>query len=153
MGQGLVGRETQGLNIQQLGQRMQLKNFACACVRPCACVCVCIRPRVSVSVHVHLRASTCVCAQKIKRPDVSFVQGLCTIFACLLVCLLACLLIYLSIYLSIYLFIYFMFLQLKADHSAYYRDALRYLGCVDITNIPSKCIHVLAHYFIHFVAQ
>ena len=29
--------------------------------------------------------------------------------------------------------------QLKADHAAYYRDALRYLGCVDIADIPGKC--------------
>ena len=57
---------------------MQLKNFACVCVRPRA--------------FVRMRLHACVCAQKIKCPDasrrkkflrsdVSFVQGLlgCTI--------------------------------------------------------------------------
>ena len=53
MGLGLVGRETQGLNIQQLEHTMQLKKFACVYVRPSACMSVCVR------------------AQKIKRPDVS----------------------------------------------------------------------------------
>ena len=79
----------------------------------------------------------------------------CLLFPYLFACVLAYLSIYLPIYLPIYLSIYFMFnpKQLKADHSAYYRDALRYLGCVDITDIPSKCIHLLARYFIHFVAQ
>ena len=38
MGQGSAGRETQGLNILQLGHGMQLKNFACVCVRPRACI-------------------------------------------------------------------------------------------------------------------
>ena len=30
------------------------------------------------------------------------------------------------------------YIQLKADHSAYYRDALRYLGCVNLSQIPCK---------------
>ena len=48
---------------------MQLKNFACVCVHQRACV------------RLRLRVSACVCTQKIKRPDASFVQGLsgCTI--------------------------------------------------------------------------
>ena len=41
--------------------------------------------------------------------------------------------------------------QLKADHAAYYRDALRYLGCVDIADIPSKCTHLHACYFIYLL--
>lgn len=28
--------------------------------------------------------------------------------------------------------------QVKADHGAYYRDALRYLGCVDISSMSGK---------------
>ena len=61
---------------------MQLKSFACVCIRLHACVCVCTRLHVCV----------CVCTQKIKCPDASrrkkslrldtsFVQGLsgCTI--------------------------------------------------------------------------
>ncbi len=27
-------------------------------------------------------------------------------------------------------------LQVKAEYSAYYRDALRYLGCVNLEDIP-----------------
>jgi len=65
MGQGLAGRETQGLNILQFGQRMQLKNFACVWVRPRVCICVCVRPHASA------------CVQKIKRPDASGCKNFC----------------------------------------------------------------------------
>ncbi len=31
-------------------------------------------------------------------------------------------------------------LQIKADHAAYYRNALRYLGCKDLNEIPCKSL-------------
>ncbi len=33
-----------------------------------------------------------------------------------------------------------LFIQLKADHSSYYRDALRYLGCMDINDISGEWV-------------
>ena len=72
-GQGLAGRETQDLNIQQLGQRMQRSACVCVCLHVCICVCprasICVRLRPSACVC--MRQCACVCAQKIKRPDVS----------------------------------------------------------------------------------
>ena len=29
-----------------------------------------------------------------------------------------------------------LFIQLNSDHASYYRDALRYLGCIEIEDIP-----------------
>ena len=43
MGQGLVWRETHGLNIQQFGHGMQLKNFAFVCILLHVCVFVRVR--------------------------------------------------------------------------------------------------------------
>ena len=68
---------------------MQVKNFACVCVRPQACICVCVRPRASASVcmrasaHRKLNVRTRLDAKKIQRSDASFVQGLsgCTIIS------------------------------------------------------------------------
>ena len=45
IGQGLAGRETQGLNIEQLGHGMQLKNFACVCTCVCASASACVHLR------------------------------------------------------------------------------------------------------------
>ena len=84
MGQGLVGRETQGLNILQLGYGLQWKTFACICIRLCACVCL---HTENLNVWMCLDAKGSLC------PDTSFGQGLsgCTICSILLfTCSLCC---------------------------------------------------------------
>lgn len=49
---GLAGRETQSLNIQQLGNRMQLNSFVCVSAHPCACICVWVCVCASACVHL-----------------------------------------------------------------------------------------------------
>ena len=43
MGQGLVGRHTHSLNIQQFGHGMQLKNFGFPCILLHVCIFVSVR--------------------------------------------------------------------------------------------------------------
>ena len=76
---GLAGRETQSLNIQQLGNRMQLNSFVCVCVHPCACICVWVCVCASVCVHL----CVCICAQKIKCPDMSRHKRILCVQTCL----------------------------------------------------------------------
>ena len=95
MGQGSAGRKTGGLNVQQLGHGMQLKNLACVCicmrasafacvhlfgcVRASAFACVCLR----VSVHRKFNVWTHLDAKGSLHPDASFVRRL---FECTIPC-------------------------------------------------------------------
>ena len=87
MGQGLEGRESQGLKHITAWTKSAAEKFWMR-LRSSACMRLHLRAFAYVRIHLH----ACICAQKIKcldasrrkkslRPDTSFVQGLlgCTI--------------------------------------------------------------------------